>query len=131
MKKSICPKKIGKAAVLVIIILGVLSGIGSASEKLEGNLARVIGKAPNCVVITDHNFKLHSNNVILNSVSSIYDIDRNKISLKQLKVPCIADANVYQSNRTPDPELIELRVKEYAQHASPNYTMKRFKRMPE
>ena len=121
----------GKAAVLVIIILGVLSGIGQSSEKLGGNLARVIGKAPNCVVITDYSFKVYSNNVMINSVSSIYDIDGKKISLKQLKVPCIAEVNAYQSNRKPDPELVELKVKEYFQHSSANFTMKRFKRVPE
>ena len=96
----------------------VLSGFllqGSAhAEGLGKNMATVNGKAPNCIMIADYQFRIASNYVLVTSSASILDVDGTVISLKSLKIPCTAKLLLRQKKNRPDPELIRLEVQEYA-----------------
>ena len=101
-------------------------------EVLDGNMAMVTGKAPNCITIAHHGFNIPSEYVLLTRMSKIIDINGKKISIKDLKVPCVAEIKFRNYSRSADAELVKLEVKEYAQKTSTVFTIeKSFVRHPE
>jgi hypothetical protein len=101
-------------------------------EVLDNNMAVVSEKRPNCIIITNHRFDIVSNNVLVTTLSSFTDIDGKKISLKDLRIPCVAKITLYQNKKGPDSELISLEVKEYADNTSKHFTkIEPFARYPE
>lgn len=117
---------------LIFYVLISLSGSNLHAEPIGKNMAMVVSKAPNCIVITDYKFNISSNHVLVTPSSSIMDIDGKRILLKDLRIPCIAKLRLHQTRKSIDPELIWLKVKEYDKTASSDFTMKEpFKRLPE
>jgi hypothetical protein len=131
MTKDRCAEAV-KGFLLFCVFPVLLYGSNALADELGKNMAEIIDKAPNCIVIANYRFNVSSNHVIVTSSSSIIDIDGKRISLKLLKVPCVAKISLYQSKKKLDPELIRLEVKEYAQNASSGFTIKEpFAREPE
>lgn len=131
MKKNRCSEAV-KVFLLFCVFPVLLYGSNAWADPLGKDMAEIIDKAPNCIVIASYRFNVSSNHVIVTSSSSIIDIDRKRISLTQLKIPCVAKISLYQSKKRLDPELIRLEVKEYAQNASSGFTIKEpFAREPE
>ena len=135
MKNSTGVKSAAALLSFVSIMLVMLS-FGSpaqAQERLDNDLARVIGKSPDCIVITDHKFAIRTNNIMVSgAASTLYDVDGKAMSLANLKIPCVAFVRLYQKRNSPEVELIELRVKEYDAKAEKHFTKQQScKRLPE
>ena len=113
-------------------LLAVLWADTATAEPRGKDTAAVIGKAPNCIVITDYRLDIGSNHVLVTPSSRISDIDGTALALEQLRIPCTASLRIYQSSTRPDAELRSLQVQEYGPDASDRFTMKEpFVRSPE
>jgi hypothetical protein len=72
--------------------------------------------------------------VLVTQASMMRDLDDALLSLDDLRVPCVAEINVYHaaSSSQLDPELVSLKVREYAPRAHQKFTItKPFVRLPE
>ena len=95
------------------------------AEQLDGNLAKVTGKAPNGIVIDGHSLGSDARFVLVTKTSRIYDLDNTVLELADLKLPCVAEISFYRDAASVDPELTTLRVKEYSPRARARFTMKK------
>ncbi len=102
------------------------------AEKLGDNQAEIIGKAPNCIIVrTNHGLRTRSNHIMVERSSRFYDIDGSFITLRTLKIPCLAEIRINNRSGIADPLLMDLKVIEYDDDASTAFTMKEpFKRLP-
>ncbi len=118
---------------VLFCIVAIFFGVQALQAEPQGkNTAHVVGKAPNCIIITDYRFDLASNHVLVTPSSSIIDVDGQTISLSQLKVPCEARIHLHKKKKEIDAELIRLQVKQYDSDASSRFTQKEpFVRYPE
>lgn len=122
----------GEILLIFYVLLISLTGSYLHAEPIGKDMAMVVGKAPNCIIITDYEFNIPSNYVLVRRASSIVDNNGKAISLENLGIPCIAKLKLHQTRRSIDPELIWLKVKEYDKTASSDFTMKEpFERLPE
>ncbi len=133
-------KRVLSVLASIALLYGLIASVSGSrasaqlfgEESLGKNMAEVSGKAPNCVIITNHRFEIASNYLMVTPFSSIIDIDGKKISLKDLKIPCVAEIRFRKNRKNIDPELVRLKVKEYAKRTSSRFTMKKpFVRYPE
>ncbi len=109
---------------------GAVAGLLDAEGRLGKGKAVIDGKGPNCILITKHRFELPSDYIIVSRSSTITGIDGKPLSLKSLKVPCAVKLKVYyRSDKQRDPELISMKVLEYAENATEKFNLN--KRTPE
>ncbi len=109
---------------LLVCAAAASSGFDPETEKLAGrDTAIIIGKAPNAIVIRARSFP-PTKTVLIFGASAIIDIDGKNLSLKELNIPCRAEARYHWQGNKEEPELKRIKVQEYTENAAKHFTIK-------
>lgn len=123
-----------KAALIFLSLFFIAAGASAGlidADHLSGNMVKVTQKYPNCIIIKNHSLDLPTDHIIITPTSSIVSSKGTPVSIESLRLPCVAELR-FHLGKSPDAELIELKVLEYADKTSAKFKSRTpFKRLPE